>query len=401
MVVTISKAETVLFNVLVFLAGLIFILNITNNEHRITFVFYVTFVIVLALYLMSSTRFFKLRDILAVSIVLLAVISVIVNALVSHAAFSFDYFKKVLIFSTTILCMITCTKIPIGRYSLEYLVWVYTLLSAFCVVYYFLNRPMLYDRLHLLYFNLENPNFAGLFLVVFAMSQFAFSVRRVSAFRRALHLGLGLFCSYLVFQTQARNAEISLILYILVSVIMLLAFVFGNKSVTIPRWLGVVVSVFPAVFALIYIWLIRNSFFQSIFSFLSGVGKGLDARESIWRFALQNVKEHPVFGAYYQISNGTGMSQMHNTHMDILASYGLPVLVLVCWYIYLFVINGRRYSTIFPMMCMLAFVFSITLGMGEAALFSGGQGLYVFISGFLLLSREDQDGHDLIRREGI
>lgn len=399
MVLTISKTETILFNVLVFLAGLIFVLNITNNEQGITAVFYVTFVIVLALYLLSSKRYFKLRDILAVGIVLLAMINVIVNSLTSDAVASFDYFKKILIFSTTILFMITCTKTPNGCLSLEYLIGMYTLLSAFCVVYYLLHSSSLYDGLHLLYFNLENPNFAGLFLSVFAMSQFAFAVRKITVLRRILHLALGLFCAYLVFETQARNAEISLILYIVVTIVMSLAFLIGNKTVTIPKWLGVIASVFPAAFAFIYIHLVHNPFFQSLFGFFAGVGKGLDARESIWRYALNNVREHPIFGAYYQISNGTGMSQMHNTHIDIMASYGILVMILVCWYLYLLIADGRRYSTIFPMMCILVFIFSITLGMGEAALFSGGQGLYVFISCFLLLSREDTDKLIMERRK--
>ncbi len=389
MVLTVSKAEDILFDILVFLASLIFILNITNNEERITSVFYVTFVLVLALYLLNCKRYFQLLDILAVVIVMLAMISVAVNYLLSDGAASFDYFKKVLIFSTTILFMIICTKIPISRFSVNYLIWTFTLLSVFCLVYYYLNRSSLYSGLNLLYFNLENPNFAGLFFAVFSMSQFAFAMRKTFLAQRILHIALGVFCVYLVFQTQARNAEISLILYAVVSVLMLLVFFFKKKDVAIPKWLGVFTAVFPIAFALLYVSLVSNSFFQSLFSFFSGIGKGLDARESIWRFAFENVKAHPVFGAYYQISDGTGMSQMHNTHVDIVASYGIPVLIIVCCYLYLLIVNGKRYTNIMPFMCMLAFMFSITLGMGEAALFSGGQGLYVFVSSFLLLSREE------------
>ena len=84
---------------------------------------------------------------------------------------------------------------------------------------------------------------------------------------------------------------------------------------------------------------------------------------------------------------------MHNTHLDVMASYGIPVTILVCCFLFYIIYNrGNRYSRE-QVLFLIAFMFSIVLGIGEAALFSGGQGLYIFIGCLLLLSRQDTDSY--------
>jgi len=78
------------------------------------------------------------------------------------------------------------------------------------------------------------------------------------------------------------------------------------------------------------------------------------------------------------------MSQMHNSHLDIAASYGIPVLILVCVLLARWLRQGRgRY--------MIGFACALLLGLGEAAVFSGGLGIYIFAGLFLLLAKGEKD----------
>ena len=78
---------------------------------------------------------------------------------------------------------------------------------------------------------------------------------------------------------------------------------------------------------------------------------------------------------------------MHNTHMDIAASYGIPVLILVCVLLVKYLHQqGRVYEDRKGYIYILGFACMIMLGMGEAAVFSGGLGVYIIVGTCLLLS---------------
>jgi membrane protein insertase Oxa1/YidC/SpoIIIJ len=119
-------------------------------------------------------------------------------------------------------------------------------------------------------------------------------------------------------------------------------------------------------------------------------GKSLDSRMEVWEPALQNLGRSPILGAYSQITGGTGVAQMHNTHLDIACSYGIPVLVMVCMLLFRW-LNQRNqtYKSKTGLAYMLGLACAIIMGMGEAALFSGSLGLYILVGGFLLLGNQD------------
>ena len=104
------------------------------------------------------------------------------------------------------------------------------------------------------------------------------------------------------------------------------------------------------------------------------------------------ISKSPVLGAYFGVSDGSGMSQMHNSHLDIAASYGIPVLAVVCILLRNYVYQGGRvYENKQDYIYILGFACAIILGIGEAALFSGGLGLHVFVGAFLMLSSRDNE----------
>ena len=123
----------------------------------------------------------------------------------------------------------------------------------------------------------------------------------------------------------------------------------------------------------------------SLFSFLESAGKDLTSRMEIWLRALRLWLSSPIFGAYAQASSGLGSSQFHNTHIDILVSYGPIVLCIVCFALYsLIYMSGKRQSRQ-QFLFTIGFTCEIILGVGEAAIFSGGLGVYLYAGTFLLL----------------
>ena len=84
------------------------------------------------------------------------------------------------------------------------------------------------------------------------------------------------------------------------------------------------------------------------------------------------------------------MSQMHNTHLDILVSYGTVILILTCYLLHSVIRSADGENMKEETMVRLCFCGTIIMGMGEAALFSGGLGIYLFAGMFLLLCNRDR-----------
>jgi hypothetical protein len=70
----------------------------------------------------------------------------------------------------------------------------------------------------------------------------------------------------------------------------------------------------------------------------------------------------------------------------------VPVLVLVCVLLFIYIYQrGRRYSDKGQYMYIMAFCCALLLGMGEAAVFAGGMGIYIFAGSFLLLANAEAE----------
>ncbi len=116
-------------------------------------------------------------------------------------------------------------------------------------------------------------------------------------------------------------------------------------------------------------------------------GKQLNSRMAIWKPALEFFYQSPLIGSYYEISGGTGISQLHNTHLDILVSYGFPVLLGTCILMYRWLWRKNRKYSKESFIYLLSFGCVLFLGMGEAAMFSGGLGIYILGGMYLLFAQ--------------
>lgn len=158
-------------------------------------------------------------------------------------------------------------------------------------------------------------------------------------------------------------------------------FMFGKMSTAL-------FVLFPLIFAIIYMVQIYNPIIGESLNFLSSLGKGLDSRFSIWSNAFEVIKNNFVFGNYNKISEGTGMSQLHNTHIDVIASYGC--FVFVAFIIYLYKITFRiakSCETRLQKIALASFFAVLIMGSGEAAFVSGSVGMYILSCSFLLIAR--------------
>lgn len=80
---------------------------------------------------------------------------------------------------------------------------------------------------------------------------------------------------------------------------------------------------------------------------MSSEGKGIDSREKIWARAFAAFGNSPIFGAYSEIRGENGAYQMHNSHVDVLVSYGvLPFVIMVVILSKIMLdVNKKIYST--------------------------------------------------------
>ena len=349
--------------------------------------FNVTFFLTFLLWMNRAAGRMDRKDGLVLAILALSGICVCVNGLLTGTAVSFSYFKKLMMFWTTLLFFTAMEDYEGGARAVERVFRWSDGLSVFLIAVFALRREeaQTLNGIVTMYltFGFTNPNLTAVFLASLCMLELLQAAR---SWKGMLHLCLGGILAGFVYLTRARNAQLILVFFL---VGLLAAKVLPERSLRVSTTAAVVLTGAPLVFALGYLKLASSSWAEQTFSFLIGEGKGLDSRMDVWSLAVNAFRQSPLVGAYSQISGGTGASQMHNSHLDLLASYGVAVFVLT----WLFLIlqlrgGGGRWS----FCCRLCFASLLLAGLGEAMLFSGGMGVYLFGGIFLMLKKADLGG---------
>ena len=341
-----------------------------------------TFPLTLGLWLVSVEKGMEEENRLVLTIFWLSAVSVCANALLTGTVVTFSYLKKLILFWCTAALLGTVSRYRPGKGEVAFVLAGNTVLSCLLCGLYLLRRQEMYLLNGMvtgyLTFRFTNPNLSALFLAVMAMIQFA---RPEIGGKWLFHRFLGCVLLYFVYRTQSRNAMLILSCFLVMGLLPSRERLFGKRPAAL-------LAVLPLLFAAAYLLLVSAPWIQQRFSFLAGEGKGLDSRVEIWRFALEAVWKAPLTGAYSQISFGTGASQMHNTHLDILASYGIGVFLLV-WrltYLLLYRQGEGRTAAKFRLALLCLFL----SGIGEASLFSGGMGISLY-AGMLGVLANDND----------
>lgn len=324
---------------------------------------------------------------LGLGIVMLACISVCMDGLMNGSTVSFGYFKKLMMFCATVLLLSAAGDYRPDAGDVRFFFRCNAVLSCFLVGMYLLRK----EQMHLLNgivtvyltFRATNPNLAAVFLcgagMVEAIHAAVCSDRKV----RLLHGFLALAMLYFILETRSRNAMLLAAVFLGAC---LVCYCYSPEKLPRKGYLAALIVSAPLLFAVGYLLLIYLPQVQQAFSFLIGEGKGLDSRVKIWRFAVEAFWKSPVFGAYSRISEGTGASQMHNSHLDILASYGAPVLAALVGFLFLLLQHRENRESHMRFLCMAGFSALLLSGIGEAMLFSGGMGIYIYAAVLRILA---------------
>ncbi len=290
---------------------------------------------------------------------------------------SFNYLKKWLMFASTVNMFFWVSNSEISEEMIRYLKKTAVFIALLFVFAYATGRIGISDSFQgSLTFNFNNPNFTAISILPICFYMIIMASEHRTKLRGALYLELALILIWFVWQTTARACILAVITFFVM-------LIFCRRY---NRVLTFLIVIFPLVFAIAYIKLIDTDFMRW-FEILESEGKALNSRERIWAYAFAIIKRNFVFGNYYISTGGSGLSNLHNIHLDTIASYGSIVFAFTVW-IMVAVLNKIGEGVRKWGMVGIAAIYAIIIsGTFEAALFSGSQGVYFLVGGFLMMAK--------------
>lgn len=368
-----------------FLVLLVVLFTLLRFGRGVSIAFDLTFLVLIPMVVQYITA----REIpkVLLLLVLFTLFSVIVNALLSSvAAISFSYFYKMIMFLCTMVLFWSASEASVGEKTKRLLRLLPVLMGLMMAISYYLlgNRAMI---AHSITLGFVNPNFTGMWLTHVFFYVVCFFVSEKKLILRFLSVVLAVLCLILIWKTYARSCFAGLLLFMSLMVVGIFR---GFKKLPTVILLLIVLS--PLAFALFYLYVVHADWFSHLFRFLIRTGKAITARDMIWRIAFRQFRIHPVFGNYAGISNGSGVSQLHNTHIDVLCSYGMvPFLLFLSSLLSIIKRVNERIAEVGQYTALCAFLGVIVIGSFEASIVAGSTGLYLLSGGFLILTSADVD----------
>lgn len=367
-------------------AGGIVCLQVMHMDRYVSFCFYATFYLTLIFWIVCALEKMERIEFWMLIGMTIALISVLINAVLSGAMVTIQYLKKLLSFFSTLLFFSAAYK-SVPNASVQR--WIYGILDlvSTCLIaafFYQQQRAYMFNGVisNYLTFGFSNPNLTGMFLagiIILEMNRIPTLMR---SWQRILAWGEVGFLIFFLWETHARNALLAVTLFFVCFAVLSLH---KADQPQFGKAFAKIAAIWPLLFAGAYILLLQIPSVIRLFSFFEATGKSITSRMEIWRRALRLWVASPIFGAYAQAGGGTGSSQLHNTHIDILVSYGPIVLGIVCFALYSLIYMGGKRQSRQQFLLTIGFICEIALGVGEAAIFSGGLGVYLYAGTFLLL----------------
>ena len=404
-----THAENITFRILYIAAISLVMFQVLSVNRAVSFLLMITIISVYMLWALTLCKEVTNGDVMLVCLITLTAWNVFINAQMAGADLSFSYIRKYLLFSSTLIFLQTATKIRIDLRLEQMILNLNSILAAFLLIEYVVqgNQAYLINGIVTQYltFHFTNPNLTGMYMSTIAMLEICRALEEDKKYRKFIHFLLAGGLLYLSYETQSRNVLFSVLFFFG----MLILIRFQKSDIyKMNQVISIITILWPALFVAVYMFIINHPVLTGYFSFLVSVGKNIDSRIRIWNNAILYFRSSPVFGAYYQLSNGTGMSQLHNTALDIASSYGILILAGVL--VFLFKIMTCRNETGMTkaqFQYLSAFSACLIMGMGEAALFSGSLSCFVLAGLFIILTgapgfedcAADAEKHESIKNE--
>lgn len=391
-----STIDSILIRALYLTAGGILVMQTQNNNSMVSLLFALTFALVAALWLIGAIRQITWNDGILLLTIVLALLNIILDAKFTGIVISFGYLKKYIMFSFTLLFFQAAHKATVDKKTIRFMGILNSFLAAY-LIYFYYTQPVSAHWMNNLVvefvtFRFDNPNLCALFLTCLFMGELLQIIQpmenktRMAFIWKGVHILLAIAIMGFIQETKSRNCL--LVSYLMIGLVGVL-YLPRKKSFRFPGWVSVLVALFPLLFLAVYISVIETPFVQTLFSFMTSKGKELDTRLSVWLPALQRYFASPVIGTYSESTLKIDLTQLHNSHLEIMTSYGTVVLITVCYLIVRYIWTPNRTVRKEQSVVRLCFIGMVLLGIGEAAIFSGGLGIYIFAGSFLLLMRDE------------
>ena len=146
-------------------AGIV-VTEVLGQEWLTSYLFLATFPLTVILWARSVRKTLTGLDILMLLTILLAVVNVILNLWINGGTLSFDFFRKVIMFSMSLMFLQTANRFRVGQEIVDFMTRIADLLTLFFVLMYFWNRPAMHVIngyvTGYLTFGFSNPNTTGL-----------------------------------------------------------------------------------------------------------------------------------------------------------------------------------------------------------------------------------------------
>lgn len=379
------------------LAMLIILSQVLEYSAFTSLFFYMTFAVTLCLWICTAGENFTRLDLFTLIIMMVALLAVLVNGIAAGAAFGFSYLKKYIMFVCTLLFFVSAGRNGTNAVTRRMLLIMQLVVTLGLMFAYLTRRNSAYTHngqvTTYLTFHFTNPQLTALFLSCIIMFLILSVVQEPSWLCKGAAAAAACVNFFFLTETQSRTSLIAVVVFL---VVLAERTLLRRVHIPIWKWVLAVSAVMPIAVVVIYMQVLDKAWFQNMFSFMEGEGKGLDSRYTIWSAALSLLRESPLFGAYYEASGGTGSFQLHNSHLDMVVSYGVLTLVLVCIFLYAVMRQvqehtdaGARTGKSYRSVALIGFICAILLGSGEAAVFSGGLGIYIY-AGIFLLNFDDE-----------
>lgn len=320
-------------------------------------------------------------------LVIITFILSILNVLLTGGINGFDYYKKVIMFGCFLFLLYLSSIYSLNRQQVKWLVLINFAISLFYIRFYNTAYRMT-DEGIMLTLGFVNPNQTGMFILnsilYCSIPIAAYKDVRVKWYYLVPFVWVAFTIAPYLYLTESRACIAAYAVFIL---LVLLDYIMPRFRIT-SKALCLFLAIFPLLFAVFYI--VEFSLFENadLSMGFGEQGKHSGTRLKMWNFAFNQFLDNPILGNYFGISNGTGSSQMHNTHVDVLASYGIvpfALFISVLYKVFKKFVDKQQVHR-FNRVAFYAFIACLISGTFEASLVAGGMGLYILSCGFILFA---------------
>lgn len=319
--------------------------------------------------------------VLLIFIVIISIINVLITSFIANVQINFYYLQSLFIFLSTLIFYTISQNYKINKVT-ENFIYISQIVIALAYPYCYNFVEMKTNHTYNIAFNFSNPNLAGMFIFLTILYMILGIIRYKKIWIKLIFLILAVVNFNYMQETGSRNALLALIVFLV-----LIGISYIKKTNLYKNWMLAFFSYLPSLFVPVYLLYINVVIKKGWFSSLVSEGKNLNSREEIWRQFFSKLGDKWLVGNY-----PSARGNAHNSHMVVLCSFGLIVLVMVIILTYKILENtNKKCKTFYTFCCMIAFIASLLIGIGEGALFSGGQGIYILAGSFLFLVNVEQD----------